>query len=237
MFGFTSDESLFIIAPEIHNPELLKPFDEIFEIQLTKNKMDTHYESEEYKELAKEIRRFYLGEDVRVSNETLLEYNDILSDIFLVYGIDQSAKAHARYSQGKTYYYRFSVEGNLNVFKQLFKVESVPGTSHGDELCYLFRCHSIDERYNDITDDSIDMKTIRATSKLWANFAKLGKPTPNNDPIAFKPIQKDLINFVDITNEGLVPALGPHNKFMSFWKDILTRHAIFLQDLKAKDEL
>lgn len=62
-------------------------------------------------------------------------------------------------------------------------------------------------------------------------------PTPNNEPITFKSIQNDLIHFVDITNDGLIPALGPHKKFTDFWADILARYDKHLSSLKLKDEL
>lgn len=62
-------------------------------------------------------------------------------------------------------------------------------------------------------------------------------PTPNNEPITFEPIQKDLVHFVDITNEGLIPALGPHKKFMDFWTDLLGRYDTHLRNSNAKDEL
>ncbi|XP_037044089.1 esterase B1-like [Bradysia coprophila] len=234
MFGFTSAEMLFLIADEIRDPKLLEAFERTFEVQLTRNKMDTHYETEEYKKFANEIRNFYFGVDGQVSNETLAEYNDLLSDVFLVHGIDKSAKAH---SKGKSFYYRFSVDATLNAFKILFKLESVFGTSHGDELCYLFRCHVFNEIYENIADDSVEMRTIRASTKLWTNFAKFGDPTPNNEPISFKPIQKNLINFVDITNEGLIPALGPHKKFVDFWTDIFSRYETHLVNSNVRDEL
>ncbi|KAG4072767.1 hypothetical protein HA402_005244 [Bradysia odoriphaga] len=234
MFGFTSAEMLFLIADEIHDTKLLEAFEQTFEVQLTKKKMDTRYETEEYKKFANEIRNFYFGEDGHVSNETLVEYNDLLSDVFIVHGIDKSAKAH---SKGKSFYYRFSVDATLNAFKILFKLESVFGASHGDELCYLFRCHVFDELYENIADDSVEMRTIRAVTKLWTNFAKFGDPTPNDEPISFKPIQKNLINFVDITNEGLIPALGPHKKFMDFWTDIFGRYETHLVNSNVRDEL
>lgn len=44
---------------------------------------------------------------MQISNETLAEYTDLLSDFFFVHGIDQSVKAHAKYSKGKSYYYRY----------------------------------------------------------------------------------------------------------------------------------
>lgn len=53
-----------------------------------------------------EIRNFYFGEDGNINNETLAELTDLLSDVFLVYGIDKSAKIHAKKSSGKTFYYR-----------------------------------------------------------------------------------------------------------------------------------
>lgn len=62
-------------------------------------------------------------------------------------------------------------------------------------------------------------------------------PTPSNDPITFKPIHKDIVNFVDISNEGLIPALGPHKKFMSFWTDLLGRYDTYLHNVQVKDEL
>lgn len=234
MFGITSDEMMFLVADELNDPNLLETFDQTFELQLTNNKMDTRYDTEEYKQFTKEIRDFYFGEDVQVSNETLREYTDLLSDLFMVHGIDKSAKAH---SKGKSFYYRFSVDAKLNVFKILFKLESVVGTSHGDELCYLFRCNAFNQLYENLADDSIEVRTIRTITKLWTNFAKFGNPTPNDEPVSFKPIQKKLINFVDITNEGLIPALGPHKKFVDFWEDIFARYQTHLANSNVKDEL
>ncbi|KAJ6641664.1 Esterase B1, partial [Pseudolycoriella hygida] len=238
MFGYTSAEMLFLISEEVNNPKLLEPFDKTFQLQLTRNRVETYYDGDEYKQLAKEIRNFYFKEDAPISNETLAEYNDLMSDLFMIYGIDKSARAHAKHSNGgKSYYYRFSVEGRLNAFKAMFKTESMSGASHGDELCYLFRCRMFEEVYANITADSLEMKTIRAVTKLWTNFAKSGNPTPNAEPIELKPLENDLVHFIDITNQGLIAALGPNKKFLDFWSDILGRHDSHVKMLKARDEL
>lgn len=46
MFGITSEEMLFLIAPEINNPKLLKPFDEQFQIQLPFKNLNLSINSE-----------------------------------------------------------------------------------------------------------------------------------------------------------------------------------------------
>lgn len=56
--------------------------------------------------MANEIRTFYFGENVAIDNETLIEYNEMLSDIWMVYDMDRVTKLHAKKSNGKTYYYR-----------------------------------------------------------------------------------------------------------------------------------
>ncbi|KAJ6641686.1 Thimet oligopeptidase [Pseudolycoriella hygida] len=237
MFGITSAEALIFIKEEINDPELLEPFDNIFQLQLTRNRMETDYDSDEYKKFAKEIRNFYFGENVRVSNKTLAEYNDLLSDLFFVYGIDQSVKGHAKNANAKSYYYRFSVDANLNAFKSMLNTKSLSGASHGDELCYLFRCRMFEEVYDNAADDSIEMNTIRTVTKLWTNFAKFGNPTPDDHPIEFKPVDKNFIHFVEITNEGLFPALRPRGKFMDFWTDLLGRYDSLVKNVKSRDEL
>lgn len=61
---------------------------------------------QEYKEMFAEIRNFYFGEDGDINNETIAELTDLHSDVFFAYGIDKSAKIHAKKSSGKTFYYR-----------------------------------------------------------------------------------------------------------------------------------
>lgn len=39
----------------------------------------------------------------------------------------------------------------------------------------------------------------------------------------FKPIQNGEINFLDITNKGLMPGVNPNGKAMDFWMNIEKR--------------
>lgn len=64
--------------------------------------------TQEYKKIATEARQFYFGES-DVSNDTLHEYIDLLSDSMLVYGLDKAAKLHAKKSNANVYYYRLVI--------------------------------------------------------------------------------------------------------------------------------
>lgn len=68
--------------------------------------------------------------------------------------------------------WRFGLESKLNIYKRIYKVTNYAGATHGDELCYIFRCKFSSLLYDDINLD--DKKMIRRMSKLWANFAKYG---------------------------------------------------------------
>lgn len=62
--------------------------------------------SQEYKKIADQIRTFYFGQDGQVNADTVVEFNDLMSDVFFVYHIDEAVKLQANKSSGKTYYYR-----------------------------------------------------------------------------------------------------------------------------------
>lgn len=49
-------------------------------------------------------------------------------------------------------------------------------------------------------------------------------PTPNNDPVEVKPIQNNVTNYVDITNNGFIPSVNPHAEFIQFWDQFLDKH-------------
>lgn len=55
-----------------------------------------------------------------------------------------------------------------------------PGTSHGDDLCYVFRCDKISDKYDEILrnttdkDSKIALQSIEYMTKLFTNFAKYG---------------------------------------------------------------
>lgn len=61
-------------------------------------------------------------------------------------------------------------------------------------------------------------------------------PSHHNDPIAnFLPIEDDRVNFLDVTNNGLVPGENPNQKAMEFWSHIEKElHEIYTKSVKIK---
>lgn len=56
--------------------------------------------------MAQEIRKYYFGAST-VCKETAMQYINLMSDVYFVYGIDKAAKIHAEKSSGKTFYYMY----------------------------------------------------------------------------------------------------------------------------------
>lgn len=94
------------------------------------------------------------------------------SDVFFRYVIDRTVKYLSK--RANIYYYRFSVDGNLNYFKVTQKLNMFQGAQHGDEICYLFKCNALGDVYGTLTTESIERKAIKNMVKLWTNFAKYG---------------------------------------------------------------
>lgn len=52
---------------------------------------------------------------------------------------------------------------------------------------------------------------------------------PNNDPIVWKPVEKDVVNYVDLTNNGPVGGTDPHAKYIHFWDEFLHKYRNILK--------
>lgn len=86
-----------------------------------------------------QIRNHYYGNQP-IDASTLYEYSVQVSEIDFAYSIDRSAKLMASASSGRTFYYRFSVDGLLNAFKitTIATQLSFPGATHSDDAFYVF---------------------------------------------------------------------------------------------------
>lgn len=52
---------------------------------------------------------------------------------------------------------------------------------------------------------------------------------PNGDPVDLKPVQNDVVNYVDITNNGFVAGVNPHANAIAFWDSFLKKHKNYLK--------
>lgn len=71
-------------------------------------------------------------------------------------------------------YHLYTHEPSVHHILQYIKSVNPIIITFGNLYIQNLRCHVIDELYDNVTEDSIEMKTIRAVTKLWTNFAKFG---------------------------------------------------------------
>jgi carboxylesterase type B len=116
------------------------------------------------------------------------------------------------------YFYKMSLETELNIFKKLAGA-TVPGVYHGDDLGYLFKTLFTP----DIAPGSVEDVIQRKFARLWTNFARCGDPTPDpNDDllnVQWKPVAKDQVHFLNIAEE-LTMGVNPEAERMDFWTRI-----------------
>nr|XP_022902608.1 esterase B1-like [Onthophagus taurus]XP_022902609.1 esterase B1-like [Onthophagus taurus] len=214
MLGFTSMEGFFYQMVEMRhgNSTLVKNFEEAipntFNIQLGTDKS---------RGIAKKIKEFYYKNE-EPTEENKEKFFLMQTDLFFVHGIYQSARYHSKYHP--VYLYKFSVDGLLNLYKTFMGI-TLPGAAHADEIGYLFKLFLTPE---DLELDSMEYKTIKRMTKLWATFAKTGNPNPTEkdeyiNDINWKPVENNQINYLDIGPE-LKTYINPEKERMEFWDNI-----------------
>ncbi|XP_058463050.1 esterase B1-like [Malaya genurostris] len=222
IYGVTNNEGLLIsaqlqsgIEEYAANPDKLVP-------------LDLNVSSEELKEAAGEIKKFFFC-DSDIALERLQTLVDIVSDNMFTMAAYVASELHARYQHNAPqYFYVFSFEDELNKFRKMFQVpDSLPGVCHSDELLYLFGSSLMG---TEIEAGSRADRFRTSMCKLWTNFAKYGKPTPENGEENFvwepvKPVCNSEFNLVaaDLNQESKMVE-NPFLSRIQFWRELYARY-------------
>nr|CAH7738335.1 unnamed protein product [Callosobruchus chinensis] len=150
----------------------------------------------------------------------------VYTDNFFLYEIYRCTKLHLETNNYPIYFYRFSMETELNFMKILYGYTE-KGACHADEFSYLFKNSGTVE----VTDkNSQEMLGILRMVRMWTNFAKSANPTPNrNDPILpieWKPISKQRFHVLDIDDELKLLDDHPEKEAMDFWDMLHQRYSL-----------
>lgn len=227
MAGWTTGEALFL-----SQQMSMDHFARRMRLQLPSIHFNGNYDSDEYRQVAREICQFYhpnAGEDEMINVERLK------SDVYIRYFVDRRVKMLAAKSTGRTYYYRFGAETSLNFFKLMIGAKS--GASHGDDLCYIGPCNFADGEslkvYRTLRRDSKEYELIRVMAGMYADFAKYGHPFVGqgrrSDAVRFEAVRSGRYTFVDITNDGLrVNGVDPFRNESAFWDRLMAEHPALL---------
>ncbi|XP_055320352.1 esterase B1-like [Sitodiplosis mosellana] len=237
LFGCTFEEMYGEFINELRNPALLKPFDEIFELQLPLRNAKLKFHSKEYKEMSTKVRELYFKGN-RVDNDTITGFQQLMTDVWFLYGIDLNARIHANRTTGHTFFSTFSVKSDWNLSSRKGRkfAFNFNFSNHFDQLPYLFRLSGQsllpDSSYQNLAEDSLERKTIDTLTEFYANFAKFSNPLPNSDPVIFQKrnaADTDQYHYLDITNDGVVMKFDPNRKRIKFWNDIFETYSAHWQ--------
>ena len=93
-----------------------------------------------------------------------------------------------------------------------------PGTSHGDELGYLFKSIFTPNYINPCSPEAV---LLWKMVKMWANFARTGNPNLVGEVsgVTWEPIDKDKINFLNI-GSNLTVGVNPESERVVFWEGL-----------------
>lgn len=96
--------------------------------------------------------------------------------------------------------------------------KTLTGACHGDDLSYLFK-PILNERVKVGSEEEVHVKRF---IKMWANFARTGNPTPNNDKllnVEWKAVTHEENYLLDI-GEKLELKKFPYLGRVQFWDTI-----------------
>ncbi|XP_031632504.1 juvenile hormone esterase-like isoform X2 [Contarinia nasturtii] len=175
------------------------------------------------------MHRFYFNVTASTTDQELLRQRIVLdSDLYFVYDNDKWIEKHAAISKKDIYYHRFSAQTMINPHPEY------PGTGHADEVVFFLRSQELKDFPTKVKDNmhidaasKLAFDQMNVMQKLFSNFIKYGKPVHNNDVMKqkFKPIRrlsKSIeFNFVDVTNDGLIPGKGPSDDRIKFLDGII----------------
>ncbi|KAI4468856.1 carboxylesterase [Holotrichia oblita] len=212
MVGHTNAEGIrFHFVYLYPDPYLLIPDD-----------LEIEKDSDEAKALLQKIYDFYFdGAEPTLHNNELSLIN-LFTDIWFGYPSIRLALEHVKTAKNPIYFYRFSADTQLNVYKRRDPtVADYLGAAHGDELGYLFSTFFHDYLIPDITPDSVEDKAIDRITALWTNFAKYGNPTPDDfNEFKWEPITNDTFNYIDFGTDATIPGVNPDEDRVNFWHSV-----------------
>nr|QIK02111.1 carboxylesterase 11 [Holotrichia parallela] len=218
LLGYTSREGMLIelTVPKKHH--LLGTFEEAIPYNLRIPK-GSHLSLK----TAKKIKQFYYG-NKEPSLDDMEPLYKLHTDNFFYRGIYMTAKHHSSTSSEPVYFYKFCIDGPMNMLKKFAGIEA-PGACHADELGYLFKISIADS----FDPDSYEGKNVLRMITWWSNFAKHGDPNPhhldNIIDVHWEPIRNGKMNYMEIDYQ-LKMDEDPDGDRMRFWDEIYKQNII-----------
>ncbi|XP_037716092.1 esterase B1 [Drosophila subpulchrella] len=215
IMGYNSAEGLAIVIKAKQN---LEAYEDDLARMVPRN-LVVDPQAPEAQEAASDIRAFFFNGQA-LTKENMDNLVDLFSDYHFSMDLQQAAEIHAScQTQSPLYFYRLDYVGGRNMYKKIFQNEDLRGVAHADDICYLFQMAG-DE--SEIRED--DLLVTERICKMWANFARQGKPSESWKPIQKaqdgKPFQLDCL----LIDRELKMCANPDGERMDFWRSMYRRY-------------
>ncbi|XP_015171822.1 PREDICTED: cholinesterase 2-like [Polistes dominula] len=197
MMGYTKNETLIYLATKKSHQELID------NVMAYSKKL----------QCIQHIRSLYSPAEIFKNDTSKDNYStttiQFTSDVAFIAPIDYTQKLLSKYND-PIYYYRYDFDYDNSLHKIDYGVD-INGSAHGDEIVMIF--YSDRFKIDPNANNSITLLQKRMT-RMWANMAKYGNPTPNGT-------NDNLLNIVwpDSRKSGKMLWLNEELKIHDRYKD------------------
>ncbi|XP_065341511.1 esterase E4-like [Cloeon dipterum] len=172
----------------------------------------------------KQISAYYKSMPVDEMEQYLL----MASDAQFTLGVDQLVRETVAKENRKSpvFYYQLSYNGSITSLIKSRVPTNRTGTSHGDDLGYLFTMNISDSWQR---APARDRAFISQITTLWANFAEKGNPTPDaTSGVKWLPVRKSsndpdklITSYLDLGEKLVMNDRSLNDKRMQFWAKLI----------------
>jgi len=171
MIGYTSDESLFMIRESLLDNTTLDTFPlNPFHYVPRSFNLNPATQPALVNEVATSFRNTYFNGG-HPSEETRYNYTQFISDSHFAFPVDRVVRYHAMHQTHPIYYYKFTMDGSLNMLKTFLFLGDYPGAMHADDIFHLWQITSFPIP---ILPGNAALELRRRMVRMWVSFATNG---------------------------------------------------------------
>ncbi|KAJ8704760.1 hypothetical protein PYW08_012080 [Mythimna loreyi] len=157
---------------------------------------------------------------------------DFQSDLTFNFPIERTVRYYVQ-NRCTVYQYLFTYDGQRNFMKVRENI-TTPGSTHADELGYLFDMPLLEAQGDPTVEDQV---IIDRMTLLWTNFAKYGDPTPQTSnllPVRWTPVTAGAKRYLQIDTEMGLHS-GPFERHMAFWNAYYEKYRNYVNGIDLGD--
>ncbi|XP_017783232.1 PREDICTED: venom carboxylesterase-6-like isoform X2 [Nicrophorus vespilloides] len=249
--GVNSDEGILRTSPLLRQSDTYMQLKQNFDTLCQKILLlDVSLTNGTTEELWQQYKKYYMnGKDIDINDpKTVQGFTNLYSDRSFIHGSYQSALIHSYLGHSPIWFYNFDYKGSLS-YGDVFAAtkENINfdwGTSHCDELIYLFNSPALFPKLN--AKDRMMSKTL---IKIWTDFASHSEPTPIANVSKFErqgwesipnitgtfPIENHFLHYLNI--KGSKSSLTHKTMQLEMRNDFLNNRMAFLNSLSLKENI